>query len=80
MLFSYDPKKDYFTFYNYENFADSAIAIPDNIPYGTFILDFLELDIEDLYQTSIELKRHQRRKHKTGTRLWWNTYCAFAKI
>lgn len=53
MLFSYDPKKDYYTFYSYENFADGAIAIPDNIPYGTFILDFLELDIEDLYQTLV---------------------------
>lgn len=54
MLFSYDPKKDYFTFYNYENFADGTMAIPDKIPYGTFILDFLELDIDDLYNTFVK--------------------------
>lgn len=51
MFFSYNPKDKFYTFYHYEHYADGVITRQDKIPFGNFILDLLDLDISDIFNS-----------------------------
>lgn len=50
MHFSYNPQDNYYTFYNIEHYADGDFLVPYRIPFGSFIVDFLFVDIDELTQ------------------------------
>lgn len=50
MHFSYNLQDNYYTFYNTEHYADGDFVVPYGIPFGSFIVDFLFIDIDELTQ------------------------------
>ena len=66
MHFSYNPKDDHYTFYHYEHYSDGTLAVPDKIPFGTFILYFISLNIDEISNAFIE-NLHERREEYIHT-------------